>query len=173
MVTKFALSLLPLVVLAYAEECIDYDAHAAEIDSCCSVPMGLPTGPFSNCIKSAEQQVPDKEIHALLSCAFDCYLTEIGIVFEQTVKMNKVKEYMGKLEATAGNLRTSVWQACATIGPKIVEALEGKTFKCHPFALEMKACVTFLIDRKCPDAYFNDKSAICQKVRAGVPPCRH
>ncbi|XP_055599960.1 uncharacterized protein LOC129749109 [Uranotaenia lowii] len=173
MITKFVLPVLAFAAFAVAEDCIDYDAHAAEIDQCCSVPLGLPAAPFEGCMKAAEKQVPDKEIHSLLSCAFECYTKEVGIVADHAVKMDKIKEYMGKLEATAGNLRTAAWGACAEIGPKIVEALKGHTLKCHPFALEMKACVSFLIDRNCPAQYFNDKSAICQKVRSGVPPCHH
>ncbi|XP_055592611.1 uncharacterized protein LOC129744223 [Uranotaenia lowii] len=171
MLTKLVLSFLPLVVLANAEECIDYSVHASEIQNCCPLPFGLPQEPLEDCIKPAEQQVPDKNKKSFTACAYECYTKKLGIINGQTVQMDKIKEYMEKLEVNAGRIRIAAWDACDQNKSKILDALKGHTLKCHPFAFKMMTCVEYLVDRNCPAEYFNDKSEICQKLRSGVPFC--
>ncbi|XP_055589777.1 uncharacterized protein LOC129741970 [Uranotaenia lowii] len=172
MFTKLVLSLLPLVVVAYDKRCVDYIAHTSEIENCCSMPSGLPEEPFEACLKSAKQQVPDKNMKNIYSCAFDCYTKELGIIVNQTIQMGKIKEYMEKLEEKAKLFNTLAWDACSTGRSEYLDFLQGHSLKCHPFAYSMKiSCVMTLIIVQCPVENFNRKSEICHALRNQVPVC--
>ncbi|XP_055589658.1 general odorant-binding protein 68-like [Uranotaenia lowii] len=171
MLTNVVLSLLPLVVLANEKECINLRDYVNEDEKCCSMPLGLPEESFGACVKSAEQQVPDKNMDSLLDCAYECYFKGLGIVTGTTVQMDKIKKYMEKLEGNARILNILAWEACDQSKSTLLKAVKWQTHKCNTFPRKMQDCVELVIDRNCPPNHFDDKREICRKLRSGLPPC--
>ncbi|XP_055593074.1 uncharacterized protein LOC129744528 isoform X2 [Uranotaenia lowii] len=157
MLTKVVLSLLPLVALANAKECIDFRDYDNETEKCCSMPLGLPQESFAACVKSAEQQVPDKNTDGLLDCAYECYLKGLGIIKGTTVQMDVIKKYMEKLEMNARDLNIRAWDACERSKATILKAVKWRTYKCDTFPRDIQDCVDYGIDSNCPSMYFDDK----------------
>ncbi|XP_055601428.1 uncharacterized protein LOC129750417 [Uranotaenia lowii] len=158
MISKFVLSFSTFVVLTNAEECFDINYHAKEYSKCCSVPSALPEEPLHKCIKVADEKVPDREMESFMACIDECYLTEIGVMVNQSINLNKIKEYIRPMEPTAGEISMKVWEVCVELKHHLLELQKGHQLKCDPFATGLKACVRITTIRHCPKNYFYDQS---------------
>ncbi|XP_055591643.1 uncharacterized protein LOC129743602 [Uranotaenia lowii] len=171
MITTFVLSLLPLVVLANYEECISV-TPGTKMDQCCLVPSGLPKEVLEDCLETAAMnQVPNREARNSIICGYECFMRKIGVVVNQTIYIDKVEEYMAKLEPIARDSRIAAWKICFVNRLNLVAKAKMHPFLCYPFAYAVHYCVRAMVDQNCPPEYFND-TEMCRKIRAGVPFCK-
>ncbi|XP_055592473.1 uncharacterized protein LOC129744114 [Uranotaenia lowii] len=170
MITTFVLSLLPLVVLGNYDECIVV-TPGKKMDECCLVPSGLPEEVLEDCLETARMhQVPNREFRNTIICGYECFMRKIGVLVNQTIYIDKVEEYMAKLEPNARATRIAAWKNCFETRLNLIAKAKIHPFVCYPLAFAVHLWVKTMVDQNCPPEYFND-TEMCRKIRAGVPLC--
>lgn len=113
-----------------------------------------------------------EKVNFFQQCFFECYSERNGIVSGNSVNLDTLNGFADAKGGAVGDAWKAVFEKCAGTSDEIIQSIQGHSLECNPYALELKTCFVFEIDRVCPDEHFQS-SELCDKIRGGTPYCHH
>ncbi|XP_065085695.1 general odorant-binding protein 66-like [Ochlerotatus camptorhynchus] len=155
-----------------AEECIDAQKNAEEIQKCCDIPSPLEMEKIQACKEKYEQEL-SQDMPNMIVCILECHATELGVINGDTLNEAELLKMGEQIEdPVIRELAIPIMKECGASSSEMVKQSQGHNFKCPPLAYMLTECIMQGIFANCPDSHWAKNSPVCDQIKAGAKPCQ-